>query len=129
MPSYTTNPANYENKEIYVESLLENEDLAMLPEKLPDNIIDVAYLYKFETIVDDQYLTLEISWTYQDDKDYQNAKLKMQSFEPINNEVVEEGFQMLYAIGNKKNDKQRFCFGYDDNTKRVTYRIYYEWVG
>lgn len=129
MPSYTTDPANYNNKEIYVDYLFENEAFSMLPNKLPDYITNVDYLYKYQAIIDDEYLTLEVSWDYQEDEDYQNAKAKMQAYQPINANIEEDGFQMLYAIGKGKEDKQRFSFGYDDVKKRVTYRIYYEWRG
>lgn len=128
MPSSTTNPENYEKKEECVEELLNNQEFVMLPDTLPNNIVDVDYFYKYEVIFDDQYLNLEISWTYQDNVDYENEKLRMQSFKPINSQVVEDGFQMHYTLGNNKKDKQHFRFGYDDVTKRVTYRIYYEWV-
>lgn len=128
MPSSTTNPENYAKKEECVEELLNNQEFVMLPDTLPNNIVDVDYFYKYEVIFDDQYLNLEISWTYQDYVDYENEKLRMQSFKPINSQVVEDGFQMHYTLGNNKKDKQHFRFGYDDVTKRVTYRIYYEWV-
>lgn len=127
MPSSTTNAANYEKKEEIVQELLNKKEFAMLPETLPDNITDVDYLYKYEAIFDDNYLTLEISWTYNDESDYQKAKNQMQSYQPINNQVIEDGINMIYGVGNHRDENKHFCFGYDDVTKLVTYRIYYEW--
>lgn len=128
IPSHTTNPANYEKRDTGIDEVLDKQEFSMLPHILPDNIVDVKYLYDYQVIFDDDYLTLEISWTYNDESDYENAKAKMQSFTPVNNQVMDDGFQMLYAIGTSSDDVQRFCFGYDDETKRVTYKIYYEWV-
>lgn len=128
MPSCTTNFVDYEKRDIYVNELLNNQKFAIFPDTLPDNIIDVDYFYKYEGIFDDNYLTLEISWKYKDENDYQNAKKIMQSNESINKQVLEDGFNLMYIIGNSNDDNQRFCFGYNDSIKRVTYRIYYEWI-
>lgn len=128
MPSSTTNPANYDKREVNVDELLEHQEFTIFPKTLPENILNVDYFYKYEAIFDDNYLTLDVSWTYKDESDYQNDKFKMQSYETINHQTVENGLTIVYVTGNNMNDNQRFCFGYDDDKKRIVYRIYYEWI-
>lgn len=127
IPSHTTNPANFEIKDKCVNELLQDQEFSMLPNTLPENITDVSYLYNWQYDFDYSCLTLDISWTYKEEADYLKAKSEMQVYESVDNKIVEDGFHMIYAIGNSKQDKKCFCFGYNDSTNRVTYQIDYEW--
>jgi hypothetical protein len=124
MPSYTTNASYYGQRDEYANELLISKEFTILPKSIPENSKDVDYVYKYETIFDDTYLTLSISWTYDNDTEYQKAKSDMQSYEPVNDQVAEEGYHMTYAVGNSKDNNEYFRFGYDDEIKRVTYQIY-----
>ncbi|OYO76065.1 hypothetical protein CG709_16460 [Lachnotalea glycerini] len=124
MPSYTTNASYYGQRDEYANELLISKEFTILPKSIPENSKDVDYVYKYETIFDDTYLTLSISWTYDNDTEYQKAKSDMQSYEPVNDQVAEEGYHMTYAVGNSKDNNEYFRCGYDDEIKRVTYQIY-----
>lgn len=128
IPSSTTNPANYEKLDSYVEEKIAEEDYVMLPDTIPNNVDDIEFSYHYSEIFSDHFLDLEISYTYQNEEGYENEKARMQAHDPINKQVDEDGFQMYYTIGQDIEDEQNFRFGYDDIEKRVTYRIFYDWI-
>lgn len=123
IPSHTTNPANYENLDESASNLIEKQRLTILPDTLPDNITDIDYLYDYNSIFNEDDLTFNISYTYNDDLDYQNAKAEMQAYEPVTHKEKVDGFNMIYTSGESSNDNKYVCFGYNDDSKRVTYRI------
>lgn len=126
--SYTVNPNNYEGRDQEVSTLLKEPEFSMLPKELPDNIVDEEYFYHYESrIFDRSYLTLDVAWTYEDEEQYEKLKSEMTTYSSANDQFLLDGFHMKYAIGNKEEDEKHFSFGYNDDEKRVTYRIYYVW--
>lgn len=128
IPSATTNLSNYRIWEERIDEKLEEAEFDMLPTTLPNRIEDVDYQYRYAVIFSDKCLTIELSYSYQDDMDYEKEKNRMQEFNPIYNQKVEDGFEMFYAIDESLDEDQKFRFGYNDADKRVTYRITYFWV-
>lgn len=126
MPSVTTNYTNYGSYDSEVEELFHKQEFNILPRTLPSNISDVKYMYKYEAIFDDRYLNLRISWTYDNEKEFEKAKINMIS----NNDSVvkmENNDHFFYSIGSSTEENQYFQYGYNDKTKRVSYTINYEW--
>jgi len=113
---------------VQVEEKLDEKEFSMLPDTLPNNIEDIDYSYHYAVIFSDNCLDLEISYTYQNQEDYENKKLRMQMYDSINKQAVEDGFQMVYVIGDDIDNEQNFRFGYDDDKNRVTYQISYDWL-
>lgn len=127
VPSSTTNSDNYMKVEESVEEKLNEEEFEMLPDVLPQNISDIEYSYHYAVIFSDNCLDLDISYTYLNLEDFENEKIKMQTYNPVNNQIKEDEFQMYYVIGNDIDEEQNFRFGYNEDEKRVTYRISYDW--
>ncbi|WP_099469724.1 zf-HC2 domain-containing protein [Konateibacter massiliensis] len=126
LPESTTNPKNYAKWNEWTEEMLAAEEFSVLPEKLPENIQDIDYFYRYRAIFDDEYLNLKISWSYEDEKDYEQAKAVLQNYETPTAQSTEDGFQMIYALGDEQSEDGHFYFGYRDKDKRIVYEIYCE---
>lgn len=123
--SHTTNPDCYGIYDAYVETSLQDSVIDILPESVPEESKDIAYLYDYRAAFDDSYLKLELSWQYEDEAEYIAFVSEMQQ-KGKESAPRQNGYNMINLNGGT-DEKKKILFGYDDAQRRVGYWIDYCW--